>query len=276
MKKRKIALLGLLLILSISLAACGSKTQSTTSNSSTKSNKTYTVATTALFKDILVAAQPDFEKSGNKLVIKVFDDAITPNVALKEGSVDATFHQNEPYLITYNKQKGTDLIKFDKGLVTTFYGVYSTKIKSLNELKDGAKISVPNDASNEGRALKLLESKGLIKLKAGVASPTKIDIVENRRNLQIVEMDGWSIIKALPDVDCGVTSSSVAVKCNIDPKSAIAIDDSLKTRKYSIILVVNKDKSKDPLAKLLQDSIRTKNVKKALQEKYKGAMVPLF
>lgn len=275
MKNKRIVLLGLSVILSILLAACGNKSQSTTNNS-TESKKTYTVATTALFKDILVAAQPEFEKSGNKLVIKVFNDAITPNVALKEGSVDATFHQNEPYLITYNKQKGTNLVKFDKGLVTTFYGVYSTKIKNLNELKDGSKISVPNDASNEGRALKLLETKGLIKLKTGAASPTKLDIVENKKNLNIIEMDGWSIIKSLTDVDCGVTSSSVAVQGKIDPKSAIAMDDSLKTGKYSIILVVNKDKSNDPLAKLLQDSIRTETVKKALQQKYKGAMAPLF
>lgn len=272
MRSKRLALIGLSLILTMSMVGCGNKTQST----STPTNKTYIVATTALFKDILVAAQPEFEKSGNKLEIKVFDDAVTPNVALKEGSVNATFHQNEPYLVTYNKQKETDLVKFDKGLVTTFYGVYSSKIKSLDELKDGAKISVPNDASNETRALRLLETKGLIKLKADVASPTKIDIIENSKKLEIIEMDGWSIVKSLTDVDCGVTSSSVAVKGNIDPKGAIATDDSLTTGKYSIILVVTKENAKDPLAKLLQAAIHTDAVKKALLEKYNGAMAPLF
>lgn len=276
MKKSKLLLLGFTVILALLLIGCAGKPQSTTATSSTPEKKTYTVGTTALFKDILVAAQPEFEKSGNKLNIKVFDDAITPNVALKEGSIDATFHQNEPYLNKYNEEKGTDLVKYGNGLVTTFYGAYSNKIKSLDELKNGAKVAVPNDASNETRALKLLESKGLIKLKTGVTTATKLDIIENPKNLDIIEMNGWSIIQSLTDVDCGVTSSSVAVKGKIDPKSAIATDDSMKTGKYALILVVNKENANNSLAKLLEESIRTETVKKALTEKYNGAIVPLF
>jgi D-methionine transport system substrate-binding protein len=276
MKKSKLFILGLTLILSLSLTGCAGKTQPTKENNSMPQNKTYIVGTTALFKEILVAAQPDFEKSGNKLEIKVFNDAITPNVALKEGSVNATFHQNAPYLVTYNKSKGTDLLKYGDGLVTTFYGVYSTKIKNLDELKNGAKVSVPNDASNETRALRLLESKGLIKLKTGASTLTKLDIIENPKNLNIVEMDGWSIIQSLTDVECGITSSSVAVQGKIDPKSAIATDDSMKTGEYAMILVINKEDINDPLAKLLADSMRTETVKKALIEKYSGAIVPLF
>ncbi|MFZ3130305.1 MAG: MetQ/NlpA family ABC transporter substrate-binding protein [Desulfosporosinus sp.] len=276
MKKSKLSLLGLTLILSLALTACATKTQSTTANSNMPEKKTYIVGTTVLFKEILVAAQSEFEKSGNKLEIKVFDDAITPNVALKERSINATFHQNEQYLNAYNKSKGTDLVKFETGLVTTFFGVYSNKIKSLDDLKSGAKISVPNNTSNETRALRLLESKGLIKLKTEATSPTKLDIVENPKKFDIVEMDGWSIIQSLTDVDCGVTSSSVAVQGKIDPKSAIATDDSMRTGEYAMILVVNKDQINDPLAKLLADSIRTETVKKALIEKYSGAIVPLF
>ncbi|MEN6389262.1 MAG: MetQ/NlpA family ABC transporter substrate-binding protein [Syntrophomonas sp.] len=257
-------------------AGCGKDAQNQTASNTAAPKTTYVVGTTALFQDILVAAKPDFEKSGCKLEIKVFDDAISPNVALKEGSIDATFHQNAPYLVEYNRERGTDLAQYEKGLVTTFYGLYSNKIKNLSELKDGGKISVPNDASNRVRALKMLEKLGLIKLKAGVALPTVLDIVENPKKLEIVEMDGWSIVNTLADVDCGATSSSVAVKAKIDPKTAIAQDGSQETGEYAMILVVTKEKYGDNLTKQLYESLRTETVKKALVEKYQGGIVPLF
>ncbi len=257
-------------------AGCGKDAENQAASNDTAQKTTYIVGTTALFQDILVAAKPDFEKSGCKLEIKVFDDAISPNVALKEGSIDATFHQNAPYLVEYNRERGTDLAQYEKGLVTTFYGLYSNKINNLSELKDGSKISVPNDTSNRVRALKMLEKLGLIKLKAGVALPTVMDIVENPKKLEIIEMDGWSIVNTLADVDCGATSSSVAVKANIDPKTAIAQDGSQETGEYAMILVVTKEKYDDNLTKQLYESMRTETVKKALVEKYQGGIVPLF
>ncbi len=274
---KKTIVLILTLMLALFVAACGDDTKKEAANDSATEKKTYIIGTTALFKDIVLAAKDDFEdKSGCKLEVKVFDDAISPNVALKESSIDATFHQNAPYLLQYNKERGTDLMQYEQGLVTTFYGLYSNKIKNLSELKDGAKISVPSDASNRVRALKMLEKLGLIKLNPDVALPTKLDIVENPKKLEIIEMDGWSIVNTLVDVDCGTTSSSVAVKAEIDPKTAIARDGSEETGEYAMILVINKDKSGDKLTKLLYDSFRTENVKKALDEKYLGGIVPLF
>ncbi len=274
---RKIIPFILILMLPFLVSACGNNDKTAKNNATAPDKNTYIVGTTALFKDILLAAKDDFEKqSGCQLEIKVFDDAISPNVALQEGSIDATFHQNEPYLVQYNKERGTELVKYEKGLVTTFYGLYSNKIKDISELKNGAKISVPNDASNRVRALKMLEKLGLIKLKPDVALPTKLDIAENPKKLEIIEMDGWSVINTLADVDCGATSSSVAVKDNVDPKTAIAQDGSQKTGEYAMVLVVNKDKTGDILTKLLYDSMRTDHVKKALDEKYKGGIVPLF
>jgi D-methionine transport system substrate-binding protein len=254
----------------------GKDTKNEAVSGTAANKKIFIIGTTALFKDIVLAAKDDFEKSGCKLEVKVFDDAISPNVALKEGSIDATFHQNAPYLVQYNKENGTDIVQYGKGLVTTFYGLYSKKIKNLSELKNGAKISVPNDASNRIRALKMLEKIRLIKLNPNVALPTKLDIAENPKKLEIIEMDGWSIINTLVDVDCGATSSSVAVLGNVDPKTAIATDGSDKTGEYAMILAVNRDKTGDKLTKLLYDSFRTKNVKKALAEKYHDGIVPLF
>lgn len=274
---RKTISLILALMLVFLATACGKNTETAADSTNAPEKKIYIVGTTALFKDILLAAQGDFEeKSGCKLEVKVFDDAISPNVALKEGSIDATFHQNGPYLVQYNKDRGTDLTQYEKGLVTTFYGLYSNKIKNISELKDGAKISVPNDASNRVRALKMLDKLGLIKIKPGVALPTKLDIAENPKKLEIIEMDGWSIINTLADVDCGATSSSVAVQAKIDPKTAIATDGSQETGEYAIILVVNKDKTGDKLTQQLYDSIRSDSVKKTLAETYKGGIIPLF
>jgi len=276
MTLRKTISLLFVLMLVLLAAACGKDTKNEAAGGAAVEKKTYIIGTTALFKDIVLAAKDDFEKSGCKLEVKVFDDAISPNVALKEGSIDATFHQNAPYLVQYNKERGTDLAQYEKGLVTTFYGLYSNKIKNLSELKEGAKISVPNDASNRVRALKMLEKLGFIKLKPDVALPTKLDIAENPKKLEIIEMDGWSIINTLADVDCGATSSSVAVQGKLDPKTAIATDGTQETGEYAMILVVNSDKTGDKLTKLLYDSFRTENVKKALAEKYQGGIVPLF
>jgi len=138
-------------------------------------------------------------------------------------------------------------------------------------LKDGAKISVPNDASNRVRALKILEKIGLIKLNPDVALPTKLDIAENPKKLEIIEMNGWSIINTLADVDCGATSSSVAVQAKVDPKTAIATDGTQETGEYAMLLVVSRDKTGDQLTKLLYDSFRTETVKKALDEKTRAA-----
>lgn len=276
MINRKTIFIICLCLLILFVTGCGKNMKDEITDGTTTGKKTYIIGTTALFADILLAAKDDFEKSGSRLEVKVFDDAISPNVALEEGSIDATFHQNIPYLIQYNKERGTELIQYKKGLVTTFYGLYSNKIKELGELKDGAKISVPDDASNRERALKMLEKLELLRLNPDVALPTKLDIVENPKGLEIIEMDGWSVINTLEDVDCGATSSSVAVKAGIDPKTAIASDGSQETGEYAMILVVRNDKANDELTELLYNSMRTENIKKALDEKYYGGIVPLF
>lgn len=266
----------LICALSFSLMACGNKNSSTSTSNSSSEKKSLTVGTSGIFKDILTQSKEDFEKDGYTLNIKVFDDLITPDVALQEGSIDANFYQHEPYLIQFNKNKGGNLSKQGTGVLKYYMGIYSKKIKNLNELKDGATISIPNDASNRSRALKVLQTNKLIKLKDGVETPTKLDITENKKNLNIVEMDVLNLCGSLKDVDCSVINSIIASQQNIDPKSAIGLEAKGESDKYSIIIAVKKDSSNQKLVERLEKSFKSEKVKKYLEEKYKGAIIPLF
>lgn len=283
MNMKKILAIILMVVLFLSVVGCSNETGKK-ENVDAKDNieetvdekETFVVGTTGLFQDVLFAAKEDFEKSGCKLEIKVFDDTVTPNVALLEGSIDANFYQNGPFLKKFNEERETNLTQYENGLVTTFFGLYSNNIKSLDELKEGAKIAIPNEGSNMARSLKLLDYNGLIKIKEGVDYPTKLDIVENPKNLEIIEMGGWNVIESLPDVDAGVTSSSVALKAEIDPKSAIATYESMEKEDYSIIIVVDEDNMDEKYVKLLKDCMSTDKVKKAIEEDYNGGLLPLF
>lgn len=265
----------LILALTFSVTSCGNK-QTNSSEDAGQEKKAITVGTSGILKDILTESKSEFDKDGYTLNIKVFDNLVTPNVALQEGSIDANFYQHEPYLDQFNKSKGTNLVKYGTGVVKYYMGIYSNKIKNINELKDGDTVTIPNDASNRTRALKVLQTNGLIKLKDGVTSPTKLDIVENKKNLNIVEMDVLKLVTSLKDADCAVINSIVASQGNIDPKSALGVEDKTESDKYCIIIALNKDKNNQKLAERLEKSLKSEKVKKFLEEKYKGAVVPLF
>lgn len=261
--------------LSFSLMACGNKGNTSTSASSSE-KKTITVGTSGIFKDMLNVAKEEYDKDGYTLNVKVFDDLVTPNTALQEGSIDMNFYQHEPYLNQFNKSKGTNLEKFGTPVLKYYMGIYSKKIKNLNELKDGATVSIPNDASNRVRALKVLQANKLIKLKDGVVNPTKLDIVENKKNLNIVEMDVLKLVTSLTDVDCSVINSIVATQGNVDPKSALGLEEKAESDKYSIIIALKKGSTNQKDAEKLEKALKSEKVKKYLEEKYKGAIVPLF
>lgn len=143
-------------------------------------------------------------------------------------------------------------------------------------MQAGATVSIPNDPSNRSRALKMPQANGLIKLKDGAAMPTKLDIVENKKNLNIVEMDVMKLVSSLDDVDCSTINSVIAVQGNVDPKSAIALEDKAESDKYSIVIAVQKDQKVDKTIARLETALKSDKVKKFLEEKYKGAIVPLF
>ncbi|MBP2626188.1 MAG: metQ2 [Firmicutes bacterium] len=277
MSIKKILSLLLIVVFALTLAGCGNQQKKATETSgNTPEKKTITVGTSPTFKDIFAVVKEEFDKDGNTLNVKIFDDLVIPNTSLQEGSCDVNFYQHEPYLNQFNKNKGTTLVKYGDGVIKYFMGIYSKKIKNINELKDGATVSIPNDPSNRVRALKVLQTNGLIKLKEGVDNPTKLDIVENKKKLNIVEMDVLKLVSSLDDVDCSTINSIIAVQGNVDPKSAIGLEDNKESDKYAIIIAVKKDQNNEKIAAQLEKALKSEKVKVFLEEKYKGAIVPLF
>lgn len=276
MSMKKIVLTLLIGTFVLCVAGCGDTQKKTDTASAAQEKKSITVGTSPTLKDILFAAKEEFDKDGYILNVKVFDDYVTPNIALQEGSVDVNFYQHGPYLEQFNQNKGTTLVKYHDGVIKYFMGVFSKKITNINDLQDGATISIPNDPSNRARALNMLQTNGLVKLKEGVAMPTKLDIVENKKNLNIVEMDVMKLVSSLDDVDCSAINSIIAVQGNVDPKAAIALEDKGESDKYSILIAVKKDQNNEKAAELLEKALKSDRVKKFLEEKYKGAIVPLF
>ncbi len=276
MKFKKIMAGVLISIMSISLIGCGSKsTASQVETKNTAGKKIIKAGTSILFKDALQAAKADFEKlSGDTLEIKVFDDAIATNIALAEGSIDVNFYQHEPYLDSFNKEKGTKLVRYGKKVLASDLGMYSNKVGKLEELKDGFRLGISNDASNRAIALFFLQEKGLIKLKEGVEFPISLDVIENKKNINFVEMDRLSLVKTLDDIDAAVIPSLYVFLAGKDPKKTLI--SGYDANKLAIIMVTREDNKNEEWAKYLQEALTNENERKFIKDFYKGAVVPMF
>ncbi|MDR6771845.1 MetQ/NlpA family ABC transporter substrate-binding protein [Azospirillum sp. BE72] len=224
---------------------------------------------------ILEAVKPIAAKDGLDIQILEFTDYVIPNQALAGGDLDANSFQHQPYLDNQVKDRGFDLVSVGKTVVYPI-GIYSKKVKSLEELPAGSKFAIPNDPTNGGRVLLLLQAKGLIKLKDGgnlKASP--IDIVENPKKLEIVELDAAQLPRSLDDVTAAAINTNFALEAGIDPvKDAIAREDA--DSPYANVIVVRKaDKDKPWVAKLVK-SYNSPEVKEFILTKFKNAVVPAF
>ncbi|MDF2925581.1 MAG: methionine transporter substrate binding protein [Paenibacillaceae bacterium] len=225
--------------------------------------------------EILEHIKPQLAKEGINLDIKVFTDYVLPNTQLDEKALDANFFQHEPYLADQNKTRNLKLVKIAAIHIEPF-GIYSSKIKKLDELKDGAKVAIPNDATNGGRALALLEKAGLIKLKDGVGiSGTVKDIVENKKNIKISEQEAAMLPRTLSEVDLAAINTNFALEAKLVPtKDALLLED--KNSPYANIVVAREDnKNSEALQKLVK-ALQTDDVKKFINDKYQGAVVPAF
>lgn len=270
MKKLITALLVFTLI-GASFVGCGKKDGE---------DKTIVVGASATpHAEILEQARPALEAEGYKLEIKVYDDYIQPNVALDAGDLDANYFQHVPYLDQYNKENKTELVS--AGIIHYEpFGIYPGKTKTIDALPDGAQIAVPNDATNEARALLLLEAQGVIKLKEGAGlNATKNDIAENPKNVEIVEIEAAQIARSLQDVDLGVINGNYAIEAGLDiAKDAIAVEtkDSLAADTYGNIIAVKKGNESREDIKALVKALQSDAVKKYIEDTYKGAVVPKF
>lgn len=274
MKKRFLTLTVGAIIIAGLLAGCGNSS-STNTTSGTK-EVTLTVGAAAEPHAVLLNhVKPELKKEGINLVVKVLDDEVQLNPALNDKQIDANYFQHVPYLESVSKEKGFNFAVAGKIHVEPI-GFYSSKIKDIKDLKSGALIGIPNDPSNEYRALALLQEKGLIKLKTGIQnySATTKDIAENPKNLKFSEVDRAQLPRSLPDVDGAVINTNIAIEAKLDTNTALFREDA--SSPYANVIVVRKgDENKDAIKKLVK-ALQSDDVKKFIKEKYGVAVVPAF
>ena len=233
-------------------------------------------ATPAPHAEILEQIKPDLKAQGVNLEIVEFNDYVQPNIALNDKELDANFFQHEPYLKDFVKEHKDMKLKNAGGVHVEPMGIYSHKIKDLKELPDGAGVSIPNDPTNGGRALLLLQKAGLLKLKDGTgADATVQDIVDNPKKLVIQEVEAAQLPRTLDDVDISIINTNFALNAQLNPvKDALFIED--KDSPYvNIVTVRDGDENRDDIKKLMA-ALRSDKVKKFIEDKYQGAIVPAF
>ena len=249
-----------------------------TTASSGELQKIVVGASPAPHAEILKAANDVLKEKGYELEIKEYVDYIQPNLALESGDLDANYFQHLPYLESFNKENGTNLVSAGAIHYEPF-GVYAGKTTSLDELQDGATIAVPNDTTNEARALLLLEAQGLIKLKedAGLTA-TKNDIVENPKNLQLYEVEAAQLPRVIGDVDVAVINGNYAIEAGYKVSDALAVEasDSLAATTYGNVVAVRAGEENDPAIQALIKALTSDEVKAFIESTYDGAVVPLF
>ena len=240
-------------------------------------SKTVTVgASPTPHAEILKVAAEVLKDQGYTLKIVEYSDYVQPNLALDSKDLEANFFQHKPYLDDFNKEKGTKLVSLGTVHYEPF-GIYAGKCSNLAELKDGGMVAVPNDTTNEARALLLLQDQGLLKLKDGAGlTATRRDIVDNPKNLKIEELEAAQLVCALPDVEIAVINGNYAILGGLKVKDALAAEsaDSVAAATYANILAVRAgDESRPELQALLQ-ALKGEKVKKFIMDTYEGAVVP--
>lgn len=234
-------------------------------------------ASPAPHAEILRAAGEVLAQKGYELDIKEYVDYIQPNLALESGDLDANYFQHLPYLESFNEENGTKLVSAASIHYEPF-GIYAGKTKSLEELADGATVAVPNDTSNEARALLLLEAQGLIKLKDGAGlTATKNDIVENPKNIKLYEVEAAQIPRSIDDVDVAVINGNYAIDAGFKMSDALAVEDSqsIAATTYGNVIAVQEGKENDEAVKALVEALKSDEVKAFIESTYEGAVVPL-
>lgn len=269
--KKTLSILLLLIVSAALLGGCGKK------NGDDK--EIVVGASSTPHAEILEQTRDLLKKEGYELKIIEYSDYVQPNVALNAGDLDANYFQHQPYLDQYNKENKTKLIS--AGIIHYEpFGIYAGKTATIDALTEKAKIAVPNDATNEARALLLLEAQGLIKLKKDIGlNATKNDIVENSKKLEIVEIEAAQLARSLKDVDLAVINGNYAIEAGLNvSKDAIAVEDksSLAADTYGNIVAIKEGNETRRDIKALIKALQSDKVRNFINDTYKGAVVPKF
>ena len=217
-------------------------------------------------------------KEGIEIEYVKFTDYSQPNAALADGSIDVNAFQHQIFLDSYNSEHKTDIVSIGN-TINAPLGVYSEKIKDIKDIKEGATIAIPNDPTNGGRALRLLQSAGLIKVdEAKGYRPTVSDIKENTLQLEIKELDASQTARALPDVDASIINSGIAVDAGFIPtKDAIYLEPvDEKSKPYVNVIAVRKEDENNEVYNKIVDVYQTEETKKVIEEVYKGSIIPAW
>ncbi len=235
-------------------------------------------ATPAPHAEILEAVKDLLAEQGITLDIVEFNDYIVPNTAVESGELDANYFQHITYMNQFNESDGTHLVSAAE-IHYEPLGLYAGKAKSIDELPDGAQIAVPNDTTNEARALLLLQQAGLITLKEGAGiTATKADIAENPKNLEIVELEAAQITSRLEDVELAVINGNYAIDAGLKVADALAVEsaDGEAAQAYVNVLAVKEGNENDPAIQALAAALQSETAKTFMEETYQGAVVPMF
>lgn len=270
MKKKLLSILCVAALAATVLTGCGGDKIS-------PDDMTITVAATAVpHAEILEAAKPLLEAKGYTVEIKVFEDYVQPNEVVESGDFDCNFFQHTPYLDSFNEEKGTHLVSVAE-IHYEPLGIYPGKASSLDDLS-GATIAVPNDTTNEARALLLLQDNGIIKLKDGAGMTATVnDIAENPYGVEIIELDAAQIARTLPDVSFGVLNGNYAMQAGLNAqKDALAyeLSDSVAAQTYVNVIVVKEGAEEHKDVQALVEVLTSAEIEQFINDNYAGSVVP--
>ena len=267
--KKIVSILSVVTLLALCLVGCGGKAET----------KTITIgASSTPHAEILEIVKPVLADQGYTLNIKVYDDYVMPNTACEDGELDANYFQHVPYLEQFNAENGTHLVSV-AAIHYEPYGVYAGTAKALADLKDGDKIAVPNDATNEARALQLLAAQGLIELKADAGlTATKNDITANPKNFDIVEMEAALIPGVLDEYAVAVINGNYAIGAGLKVSNALAVEDknSEAATTFANVLVVKEGNEQNEGILALAKALQSEDVRAFIEKTYDGAVVAKF
>lgn len=285
LKKTLIALLGT--VTALSLVSCGGNGPSASAGSTSAASSTSTSfensvvlkvgASPSPHAEILNFVKDQLTEQGIDLQVVEFTDYVLPNKSLEAGEIDANYFQHQPYLDDFNEKEGANLVGAVKVHFEPF-GIYPGKTASLDELKDGAEIAVPNDTTNEARALQLLEAQGLIKLKEGVGLEATVrDITENPKNLKITELPAEQLSRALSDVDFAIINGNYALSAGLSGKALVTegTDTPAKDRFQNVLAVRGGDENREEIKALIA-ALTSEETREYLEKTYPGVVIPVF
>lgn len=261
------------------LAGCGaSKEDSAASDSANADLKVIKVAASATpHAEILEEAKAFLEEKGYNLEVTVFDDYVQPNEVVESGDFDANYFQHIPYLESFNEEKGTHLVNAG-GIHYEPFGIYPGTKDNLEDIAEGDKIAVPNDTTNEARALLLLQDNGVITLKDGVGLEATVnDIAENPYNVEIVELEAAQVARVVDETAFVVLNGNYALEAGYSvSKDALAYEtsDSEAAKTYVNVIAVKEGNEESDAVKALIEVLKSDDIKNFINEKYDGAVIP--